>query len=162
MLKGTVAVILLTMVGAAQAGVYKCVNDDGNTRFQSTPCNGRESEKIAITPPPSNPGTHINNVDNDFFERERQRREGEQDRLNAKSKALSQEMGRQSRFKELIREKKVAIGMTQDQAVQSWGKPCDINRSVYSSGVHEQWVYCRGEFDRQYIYFEDGILTGMN
>ena len=52
----------------------------------------------------------------------------------------------------------VQIGMTTERVVLSnWGKPNKINRSVYSNGVkHEQWCYSGG-----YLYFEDGILTGI-
>lgn len=50
---------------------------------------------------------------------------------------------------------RVWIGMTSEMALESVGKPNDINRSVGSWGVHEQWVYG----DRVYLYFENGKLT---
>jgi hypothetical protein len=43
--------------------------------------------------------------------------------------------------------------MTDDMARKSWGAPSDINRTVGSWGVHEQWIY--GD---TYLYFENGIL----
>ena len=52
---------------------------------------------------------------------------------------------------------RISIGMTQDQARAGWGAPEDINRSVYTFGVHEQWVYGSGN----YLYFKDGILTSF-
>ena len=45
------------------------------------------------------------------------------------------------------------LGMTKEMATISWGSPNDINRTVGSWGVHEQWVY-----GRSYLYFENGIL----
>ncbi|MDB5017055.1 MAG: hypothetical protein JWQ84_1887 [Mucilaginibacter sp.] len=45
-------------------------------------------------------------------------------------------------------------GMTKAQARLSWGEPNQIHRTVFSGGVHEQWVY-----DGGYLYFENGILT---
>ena len=54
---------------------------------------------------------------------------------------------------------KIRIGMTKDQVIYSWGRPNDINRTVGSWGIHEQWVYDRGDYNSQYLYFEDGILT---
>lgn len=55
---------------------------------------------------------------------------------------------------------KVHIGMTAAQARAGWGAPSSINRSTYSFGVHEQWVY--GEYGGSgYLYFEDGVLTSM-
>lgn len=46
------------------------------------------------------------------------------------------------------------IGMTDKMALISLGKPNDINKSVGSWGIHEQWVYDDGF----YCYFENGIL----
>jgi len=52
----------------------------------------------------------------------------------------------------------VRIGMTaEDVIASSWGKPRSINKSIYSFGVHEQWVY----HGRNYLYFKDGILDSV-
>lgn len=48
------------------------------------------------------------------------------------------------------------IGMTKDMALISLGQPKEINRTVGSWGVHEQWVY-----DGKYYYFENGIMTSF-
>jgi hypothetical protein len=45
-------------------------------------------------------------------------------------------------------------GMNREMATISLGSPNDINRTVGSWGVHEQWVY-----DNIYLYFENGKLT---
>jgi septal ring factor EnvC (AmiA/AmiB activator) len=57
----------------------------------------------------------------------------------------------------LINKGQVRIGMTDKQCRAAWGNPSDINRSVYSFGVHEQWCYG----GHNYLYFEDGILTSV-
>jgi hypothetical protein len=49
---------------------------------------------------------------------------------------------------------KIWLGMTKDMVIESWGKPEDINRTVTTYSVSEQWIY--GE---KYLYFDDGILT---
>jgi DNA integrity scanning protein DisA with diadenylate cyclase activity len=54
-----------------------------------------------------------------------------------------------------IMAKDIWIGMTSEMAQDALGKPGDINRSTFSWGVHEQWVYSNGK----YLYFEDGVLT---
>lgn len=54
---------------------------------------------------------------------------------------------------------KIFLGMTTKQVIESWGKPDDINRTVGSWGIHEQWVYRRGGFEATYLYFENGKLT---
>jgi RNA polymerase subunit RPABC4/transcription elongation factor Spt4 len=53
----------------------------------------------------------------------------------------------------------VSIGMTKDQVIAALGRPDDVNRSTYTFGVHEQWVY--GEFGSKYVYFEDGVVTSV-
>ena len=57
----------------------------------------------------------------------------------------------------LIHSRKVAIGMTKEQATMAWGKPQKINSSTSSAGVTEQWVYRIGN----YIYFEGNKLTNI-
>jgi len=52
----------------------------------------------------------------------------------------------------------IKIGMTKELVVLRWGKPSDINRTVTSNRVREQWVYGYGS-SRKYLYFENGILT---
>ena len=59
------------------------------------------------------------------------------------------------RIKQYILKEKIVLGMTKEDVEASWGKPNDIHRSVYSFGVHEQWIYG----SRNFLYFEDCILT---
>lgn len=54
------------------------------------------------------------------------------------------------------RKKGVTLGMTKDQVLaSSWGRPQSINTTTTSYGTREQWVYG----GRNYLYFENGILT---
>jgi hypothetical protein len=56
--------------------------------------------------------------------------------------------------------RRIRIGMTAEQVRAAWGRPDDINRSVYSFGVHEQWVWEDGDgIPYQFAYMEDGVLT---
>ncbi|HUW07221.1 MAG TPA: hypothetical protein VMW01_13265 [Williamwhitmania sp.] len=48
----------------------------------------------------------------------------------------------------------VWIGMTKSMLIDSRGRPKDINRTVGSWGVHEQWIYTG-----IYIYLENDIVT---
>lgn len=48
----------------------------------------------------------------------------------------------------------VWLGMTTDMMIIALGNPDDINRTVGSWGVHEQWVY-----NREYYYFENGKMV---
>jgi hypothetical protein len=52
----------------------------------------------------------------------------------------------------------VAIGMSQEDVLASaWGRPRSVNRTTYSWGVKEQWVY-----DGGYLYFTDGVLVAIS
>jgi len=51
---------------------------------------------------------------------------------------------------------RIWLGMTDEMARESKGRPDKNNRSVGSWGIHEQWVY---EDRDEYLYFENGILT---
>ena len=61
-----------------------------------------------------------------------------------------------NKYGPLVEQNKIKIGMTKEMVEDSWGKPDDINRTVGSWGVHEQWVY-----GSTYLYFENGKLTSF-
>jgi hypothetical protein len=63
---------------------------------------------------------------------------------------------RKSKFKNAISKNKIAIGMTKEMVIDSWGDPENINRDVGSWGIHEQWIY-----NSTYLYFENGKLTAF-
>lgn len=71
-----------------------------------------------------------------------------------KSNPLSSK--RPARIVNAIKQEKIVLGMTRDEAKLSWGEPKDINRTVGSWGVHEQWVY-----GSTYLYFKNGVLTSF-
>lgn len=49
-----------------------------------------------------------------------------------------------------------AIGMTEQQVLDSsWGKPENINKTITTNDVEEQWCYS----NNKYIYFDNGIVT---
>lgn len=54
----------------------------------------------------------------------------------------------------------ISIGMSREMAEASWGKPRDINRTVTSTMVREQWVYGTIS-NRRYLYFRNGILDSF-
>lgn len=62
-------------------------------------------------------------------------------------------------IKKAIEKGSVLTGMTREQVIASWGYPSDKNTSYYGTVIHEQWVYRRGKYDTDYVYFEDGIVT---
>lgn len=49
------------------------------------------------------------------------------------------------------------IGMNKEQVLHSsWGKPQNVNRTITSNTISEQWVY-----SSNYLYFTNGRLTGI-
>lgn len=54
-----------------------------------------------------------------------------------------------------IMNEKIWIGMNQAMAIESIGRPYDINKTVTSYGTREQWVYSGSK----YLYFVNGELT---
>ena len=56
-------------------------------------------------------------------------------------------------IEQAVIDKKVHLGMTEEQVRLSIGKPQTINESGGSWGTHQQWVY-----GSSYLYFENGIL----
>lgn len=55
------------------------------------------------------------------------------------------------------RKQGVRIGMSQEDVLaSSWGRPNKVNRTTYSWGTKEQWVY-----DGGYLYFTNGVLDAI-
>jgi hypothetical protein len=58
------------------------------------------------------------------------------------------------RVSQAIAERQLIVGMTPEQAMQSWGPPTRKTVSGGDGGSREQWVY-----DGTYVYFRDGQLV---
>lgn len=56
----------------------------------------------------------------------------------------------------MAKKRHLVIGMSEEQVIESMGRPREINRTVSDYCVREQWVY--GDFG-PYLYFDDGVLT---
>ena len=62
-------------------------------------------------------------------------------------------------MQELILARKVAIGMTTHMVFYAWGRPDQVKETKESDETSEMWVYEKRGPKRQYLHFEDGILT---
>lgn len=53
-------------------------------------------------------------------------------------------------------------GMTSEQLEDSWGRPVDIDRTVYKTKTKETWKYNQTGKNRfkHRIYLEDGVVVG--
>lgn len=90
--------------------------------------------------------------DNAYY-KEKEARE-KLEKVNKKREYIKKRSGLSEAYKKAILQSEIMRGMTSDDVEVSWGKPKDINRSVGSWGVHEQWIYGSSN----YLYFKNGIL----
>lgn len=59
---------------------------------------------------------------------------------------------------QVVKESTPSIGMSADEVKNtSWGEPETVNKTTYSWGTTEQWVYP----DNNYVYLENGIVTAV-
>jgi len=65
-------------------------------------------------------------------------------------------------FADDIKAGRVAIGMNMVEVLLSWNRPHDVNSRVSRFGRSEQWVYRRGQFKAQYVYFDNGVVTSIS
>jgi hypothetical protein len=68
-------------------------------------------------------------------------------------------------FEQAIAQKRVVVGMTRQQVLQSWGSPYTIDVSYTDSGVRrETWVFedwiDSATVKHRYLYFEENSLVG--
>lgn len=80
---------------------------------------------------------------------EKQREIDQEEKKNKLIKKYGESIGRK------IFQEEIWIGMSSEMVIDSQGRPKDINKTVGSWGVHEQWVYD----NNTYLYFENDRLT---
>jgi len=89
--------------------------------------------------------------------REREKSEADREkRIAERNREIDLKFGRATAHK--IKSHDYWIGMTDEMAEYSLGRPTKINRTVTSLSVLEQWVY---EGKDLYLYFENGKLTSF-
>ena len=88
----------------------------------------------------------------DKIEKKRRQQQSEK-AMNEKKRRLSLLYG--ETIVDRIVDGKIWIGMTKEMALESWGKPANINRTVNAYVTHEQWVYGL----HTYLYFDNNCLT---
>lgn len=84
----------------------------------------------------------------------------EQDRVRLEQDRIKRIKHLYGSYAKIIIDNKIQLGMSKKMVEESWGLPEDINRSVYTWTIKEQWVYPgHTEYNHTYLYFDDGILT---
>jgi len=80
----------------------------------------------------------------------------------AKSAAAARKKELEKECKVAIDERRVLVGMTVKQVIESIGKPSKINTSVRSGGrKHVQWVYTGRKNKPSFVYFRDGLVSSF-
>jgi hypothetical protein len=64
-------------------------------------------------------------------------------------------------MQELILEGKIVVGMNTHMVFYALGRPDQVKEINESDGNSEMWVYEKGGSKRQYLHFNDGILTNI-
>lgn len=64
-------------------------------------------------------------------------------------------------MQKLILEGKVVVGMNTHMVYYARGRPDQVKEIKESDGNSEIWVYEKGGSKRQYLHFNDGILTNI-
>lgn len=149
----------LCMVDANAAKLNKCVDDEGRVTFTQTACpGGLSGEEITVRQ--SSGGMSLGPVGG----------ASEAEPLIDSAAGITVggvgasaggcDGGSDQEIRTAIVRNQIFVGMTDKQAIQSWGRPSEINRS--SSG-DAQWVYYRGPVDMQFIYVDQsGCVTDWN
>ena len=155
-------VVITLLVSPAWSDVYKCSQPDGQVRYQQSPCQTSEGEKIQIPLRPSDkddPITLIDKVNQDLKNIEKQR---EIELANWKK-----------RYQEEAPTKckgsngGIHLGLDQDTFMlcKSFGlmipSPKKINRTETAAGIEEQWIYEIKGISTDYYYFKNGILAAI-
>ncbi len=63
------------------------------------------------------------------------------------------------RLRRRLRAEMFCAGMTETDVRASIGEPDEISSTETNPGAHEQWYYKTGSPAREYLNFDDGVLT---
>lgn len=143
--KVIIAAALFAALCCPAWAVNKCTGADGKVIYQEVPCPSGGTKVNT-----SGAGQADVNADgSNYYKREAAR-------LTSEENAQTATQARASRISAAILARQIVIGMTADEARQSWGEPSKVNASVGTYGRHEQWVYPGS----QYVYVQNGLVTG--
>ncbi|TXI34775.1 MAG: DUF4124 domain-containing protein [Aquipseudomonas alcaligenes] len=150
---------MLAAGDAAAAKLNKCVDEGGHVTFTQAACpGGAAGETIKVESGGSGmslgPSASPSSVEPAPAE------QAAGGKVNVVGGGSSCDGGSDQEIRTAIVRNQIYPGMTAKQAIQSWGKPSEINRS--SSG-DDQWVYYRGPVDMQFVYVDqNGCVTAWN
>lgn len=166
----------------AIAQTYQC-EIDGKTKSVGMPCDqyqklfSRDNEALVIQKTIINQDPIVSGDSSDmvaeepvtkksWLEKRAEERNATKDQRKADHDARVKAASDSIRFKKLIWNKQIAIGMSETEVRKSWGSPTKINNRIDGEGSFDQWVY-RKYKDRlftgtDYVYFRNGKVTSID
>ena len=137
--------IFLTASASAMptwAEVWKCVDADGNTRYENDAAKAKGCKALNLDPFPEQRAKQAKD-----FQLELKERQKETDRIIAQMR--SEHNARQ----------RARLGMSQQEASKAgWGRPDKVTRVRNTSGTVETWSYRYPNKVYEY-HFNNGLLT---
>jgi len=143
----TFAISILFVAAATcneASALNKCIDSSGKVTIQDTPCAASQTgQKISLPPsatisPPPGQSPYAKDI-------QRFKREEALEKLRIQ---------RDAEVESAIHQKRVLVGMTEDELIRAKGRPTHINAS---SGGFDQWVYGGG----LYVYLERGVVKSF-
>ena len=131
--------LCLCVQSLATAQAFKC-KVDGKSMYQDSPC-AITGEQVNL----SGAGkSNITSTSSLYWKKE------------------SARLDRKEKVESAIQNRNVFVGMTAEEALQSWGQPTKINQTLSGSGTSEQWVFRRdGYVEGQYVYLTNGVVRSI-
>ncbi|WP_105213254.1 hypothetical protein [Pseudoalteromonas sp. T1lg22] len=138
------SILVLTLfISPAYAAVYKC----------------KEGDKVVYTEIPCTFDSKPEKIKESYVPDPRGLTKAQIGALRHNQSVLDEQKWERKVFL-AIRQNNIIKGMTYGDVRRSWGAPDDINSTTGSYGTHQQWVYRRGVAQSQFVYFENGVVTG--
>lgn len=163
MMKALLGVVVLLVVAAgASAEIYKCKGSNGKLVFSDRKC-ATDAEGVdvrgefeAASEEAAQSGLRRGEQEmlSDYYKR--------RERLRKAAAERAERAQQRMRFNRAIEDGKIMVGMTEEDVLEAWGRPTKVNTSLNASGRREQWVYRHTTSSTQYVYFQNGVMTGTN
>lgn len=179
--------IALLLAASADAAVYKCEMPGGRMAYQSQPCPQnavaadktdlmqRAEPRVTPEPEPATAETTTTAVEppseapakpKTWLEKRAEEREASKEARKAEHDQRVSEAEERIRFEKLIWDKQIAVGMSESQVREAWGKPTKINKRLDAGGAFDQWVYRRYKnrtyIGSNYVHFRNGKVISMD
>lgn len=157
MSQAAITAIILAALSAPAWAINKCTDPDGKVAFQDAPC--ATGTGGPLSPQNDSAPSHPQVMTPAEIAKE----------LNGQVKATLQKQAQDRSKVTWQRAPEVDVpipplspGMTSAKVHDLWGKASSVNETVNVLGKSEQWVYPRGRYETQYVFFLNGIVTSVS